>query len=67
MKTIPKGSFSMGSIYGERDERPIHKVTLTHDFKMMTNEVTQQLYLAITNKNPSSIPKLQRKRIRNLA
>ena len=26
MKTVSKGSFSMGSIYGERDERPVHKV-----------------------------------------
>ena len=59
MKSIPNGSFSMGSIYGERDERPVHKVTLTHDFQIMTKEVSQHLYRAITNKNPSTIPNCQ--------
>lgn len=48
----------MGSPPGEpgRDEvqETAHPVTLTRAFEMMTTEVTQQLYFAITHVNPAS-------------
>ena len=63
MKTVSKGSFSMGSIYGERDERPVHKVKISYDFEMMSTEVSQALYRAIMKENPSTIPNCTEKEL----
>ena len=49
---IPGGSFMMGSNHGERDERPVHEVTLK-PFFMMTTEVTQAMWVEIMGNNPS--------------
>jgi formylglycine-generating enzyme required for sulfatase activity len=53
---IPSGSFLMGSAFYERryqDEFP-HKVTLTRSFYMAEIPVTQEMFKAITSKNPST-------------
>ncbi len=52
---IPAGTFTMGDIagVGRANERPVHTVTLTHDFYIGMYEVTQAEYLAITGENPS--------------
>src|SRR3954467_6019620 len=47
-------SFQMGSEKGGREtERPAHKVTLKSPFAMAKYEATQELYHAVTGKNPS--------------
>ena len=57
---IPSGTFSMGCTKGDSscrsDEKPVHKVTLSKPFYMMTTEVTQGLYLNVMGTNPSSFP-----------
>jgi formylglycine-generating enzyme required for sulfatase activity len=52
MALIPGGSFAMGNDTGDRDEKPVHAVTL-HDFYMGKYEVTQKEYAAIMGNNPS--------------
>jgi len=52
MAVIPPGAFLMGSRKGERDERPVHEVTLD-GFMIGVREVTQQQYQDIMNTNPS--------------
>jgi formylglycine-generating enzyme required for sulfatase activity len=53
---VPRGTFTMGSPTSETgrssDEAQV-SVTLTRDFLLMTTEVTQGLYQAVTGKNPS--------------
>ncbi|MBN1293292.1 MAG: formylglycine-generating enzyme family protein [Candidatus Latescibacteria bacterium] len=49
--SIPAGSYMMGS-EAEKDEQPIHKVTLDA-FEMGETEITQGQYEAITGSNPS--------------
>ena len=53
MMRFSAGSFQMGSATGDPDEQPVHEVQISHPFLMMKTEVTQQLYLVITGKNPS--------------
>jgi formylglycine-generating enzyme len=53
MVFVPGGSFTMGSIDGESDERPRHQVTLS-DFYIGSTEVTQAQYRAVMGTNPSS-------------
>jgi len=48
------GEFMMGSDNGERDERPVHKVKLTHGFWMGKHEVTQKQWKSVMGGNPSS-------------
>lgn len=53
---IRSGTFTMGSPASEvnRDSDEAQRtVTITHDFEMMTTEVTQSMYFEITGKNPS--------------
>jgi len=54
---IPPGSFQMGSVNHEqdrdRDEGPLHTVTFASGFWMMTTEVTQMQWQAVTDSNPS--------------
>jgi formylglycine-generating enzyme required for sulfatase activity len=53
MIAIKGGTFQMGSNDGESDENPIHSVTVG-DFIMGETEVTQKLWKAIMNNNPSN-------------
>lgn len=50
---FPK-KFTMGSVGGETSERPPHDVTLEVDFSMACYEVPQNLYAAVTGRNPSA-------------
>lgn len=47
MVFIQKGSFDQGSTTGEKDERPVHPVTLTQDFCIGAFEVAQGLYARV--------------------
>ena len=51
----PAGSFMMGSPsnHGYGDERPRHKVTISHPFYIGVNEVTQQQYQRVMGINPA--------------
>jgi formylglycine-generating enzyme required for sulfatase activity len=46
-------TFSMGSADGPDDERPAHTVTLSRPFAISKYEVPQNLYAAVTGRNPS--------------
>ena len=48
------GEFMMGSENGERDEKPVHKVRLTHGFWMGKYEVTQKQWKSVMGTNPSA-------------
>ena len=45
-------SFQMGSAASEA-EKPVHQVSLQHEFSMARYEVTQELYEAVSGGNPS--------------
>jgi formylglycine-generating enzyme required for sulfatase activity len=51
--TIPPGTFMMGSGDGEKNERPPHRVTLTHAFELQDTETTQSEWQAVMGTNPS--------------
>ncbi|MDI9357247.1 MAG: SUMF1/EgtB/PvdO family nonheme iron enzyme [Chitinophagaceae bacterium] len=53
MVYIPEGTFQMGSNDGEKDEKPLHSVTISA-FYIMKYEVTQGLWTEIMEENPSS-------------
>ena len=50
---IKGGTFQMGSNDGDRDEKPVHQVTVS-DFLMSKTEVTQALWQAVMGNNPSN-------------
>ena len=54
---IPSGSFMMGGVPNDSDrysnEKPRHKVKISKGFWMAKHPVTQSLYKAVMNKNPS--------------
>jgi formylglycine-generating enzyme required for sulfatase activity len=50
---IQPGSFDMGSVSGDADEKPVHRVSITRPFWMGKTEVTQAQYRAIVGRNPS--------------
>jgi len=50
---IPAGTFWMGSEKGAQNERPVHQVTIRHNFWMGKFTITQAQYEAVTGKNPS--------------
>lgn len=50
---IPPGEFLMGSENGERDEKPVHKVTISNGFWMGKYEVTQSQWQNLMGSNPS--------------
>lgn len=54
MIEIPAGSFEMGSLFGDGDERPKHTVKISKPFAMARTEVTQRQWKAIMGANPSS-------------
>lgn len=52
MVLIKGGEFEMGSATGEKDEKPVRKVTVS-DFFMDIHEVSQGSYTALMSVNPS--------------
>ncbi|MBI5647456.1 MAG: SUMF1/EgtB/PvdO family nonheme iron enzyme [Ignavibacteriae bacterium] len=55
MVTLNGGAFRMGNINGsggQQDELPVHQVTV-HPFMISRCEVTQELYVRATGRNPS--------------
>ncbi len=50
---IPAGSFQMGSLTGDEDERPVHTVNITRPFRLQKTEVTQHQWKAVMGANPS--------------
>lgn len=52
MIQVKAGIFEMGSINGEKDEQPIHSVTITQDYYIGETEVTQALWKAVTGYSP---------------
>lgn len=57
MKYVQGGTFSMGREESDAEawdgERPIHTVTLSHDYYIGETEVTQGLWKAVMGSNPS--------------
>jgi formylglycine-generating enzyme required for sulfatase activity len=53
MVEIPPGSFAMGSIDGEPDEKPLHNVTIAKHFAIGKTEVTQEQWHEVMGDNPS--------------
>lgn len=51
--TIPAGSFPMGSPNGYDNERPVHRVHMTHGFELGKFEVTQGQWQTVMGGNPS--------------
>jgi len=51
-RLIPAGSFAMGSLTGQPDERPVHRVHVA-SFYMGVSEVTQRQYERVLGDNPS--------------
>jgi len=49
---VPKGEFIMGSLEGEDDENPPHKVKVS-DFRIGKYEVTQNQWVSVMGYNPS--------------
>ena len=58
MKYVKAGTFNMGATpeitQFDKDERPVHEVTLSNDFYIGETEVTQALWTKIMGNNPSS-------------
>ena len=50
---VPPGTFRMGSDHGDKDEKPVHRVTLTRGFYMGVHPVTQEQWEAVMGSNPS--------------
>ena len=62
---IPAGTFMMGCTFEQEDdcghlEKPAHQVTISKDFYLMENEVTQTLYERVMGENPSEFKGLNR-------
>ncbi len=57
MVKVEAGTFQMGATSEMQnpwdDEKPVHQVTLTHDYYIGKYEVTQALWQAVMGKNPS--------------
>ena len=51
---VQPGSFQMGSSDGDKDEKPIHSVTIRRPFYIGKEEVTQEQWRAVMGNNPSS-------------
>ena len=56
MVWCPPGTFQMGSVRGDSEEKPRHQVTLTEGFWMAKYEVTQKQWVSVIggDGNPSS-------------
>lgn len=51
---IPAGEFTMGSNDGESDEKPVHNVTISKEFRISQTEVTVGQYLVYLNSGGDS-------------
>ena len=51
---IPAGSFLMGSMNGNADEKPAHRVRISRPFEMGKYEVTQAQWAIVMGNNPSN-------------
>jgi formylglycine-generating enzyme required for sulfatase activity len=56
MRLVPAGEFTMGSEYGDDDEKPVHQVYLDA-FYMDKYEVTNALYKTCVDANGCALPK----------
>lgn len=55
MVRVLPGSFLMGSLDGNDNEKPVHQVTISKEYFIGETEVTQDLWYAVMNgKNPST-------------
>jgi len=54
-RLIPAGSFAMGSLTGQPDERPVHRLNVP-SFYVGACEVTQEQYERVLGENPSGAP-----------
>lgn len=52
-KLLTPGTFIMGSLDGNEDEMPVHKITISKPFHMGIFEVTQKQWEQIMGRNPS--------------
>jgi formylglycine-generating enzyme required for sulfatase activity len=50
---VSSGFFDMGSMHGDADERPVHRVHITRPFWISRTPVTQAQYKALVGRNPS--------------
>jgi formylglycine-generating enzyme required for sulfatase activity len=50
---VPAGSFMMGSENGNKDEKPVHQVTINYSIYMGRYEVTQAQWQQVMGSNPS--------------
>ena len=57
MVLIPAGTFTMGTNATDqdwlKDSRPVHEVTISHDFWLGKYDVTQAQWVAVMGRNPS--------------
>jgi formylglycine-generating enzyme required for sulfatase activity len=60
MVFIPAGEFEMGSNDGEGEEKPVHRVRITHPFYMGKCEVTQGQWQRLMGNNPSNFKGVDR-------
>lgn len=52
-RRVPAGTFQMGAVDGEEDERPVHEVEIETAFFMGAGEVTQAQWEVLMDHNPS--------------
>jgi formylglycine-generating enzyme required for sulfatase activity len=55
MVVIPAGSFQMGDLSGDKDEKTVHRVTIPKPLAVGKFEVTQSEYEAVLGTNPSYV------------
>lgn len=51
--SIPPGTFRMGSMTGDPDERPLTRVMISEGFMLARFETTQRTWIAVMGENPS--------------
>lgn len=54
MVRVEGGTFTMGSLNGDSDEQPIHRVTISQAYYLGKYEVTQGQWAAVMGTNPSN-------------
>lgn len=56
MISIPAGSFTMGSKYGNQDEKPHHSVLVSHHYFLSQTPITQAQWELVMGSNPCKDP-----------
>ena len=64
---IPAGEFMMGSNDGDRDEQPVHEVTISQPFYLGKYPVTQGQWEAVMGSNPSRHPGDPKRPVENVS